>query len=172
MHIVIDGNEANIKTRVGSNVYAFELIFALEKLTKKRNDIEITVLLSEKKISDLPNKRKNWNYQIVKPKKFWTQWALPIHLYKNQKNYDVFFTPGHYAPRISPIPYVSSIMDLAFLKYPKQFKKSDLLQLKNWSKYSAKNAKKIITISQFSKEEIVKFYKRINFFFREAKVFI
>lgn len=160
LKIAIDGNEANIKNRVGSNVYAFEIILGLEKIAQKRNDLEITVLLSEKKINDLPRPRRGWNYQVITPKKLWTQWALPIYLYKNQKNFDVFFTPGHYAPRICPIPYVSSVMDLAFLQYPKQFRKTDLLQLKNWTSYSVKNAKKIVTISEFSKTKILETYKK------------
>jgi len=51
-------------------------------------------------------------------------------------------------------------MDLAFLDYPKQFRQNDRLQLTAWTKYSVKKARKIITISKFSKNEIIKHYKR------------
>ncbi len=160
MRIAIDGNEANVKNRVGSNTYAFMVISELYKLTANRKNIDVTILLSNKRVADLPPTRNSWRYMVLGPKKFWTQWALPIHLFLHQKDYQVFFTPSHYAPRISSVPYVSSVMDLAYLHYPEQFRSNDLLQLKSWTKYSVKNARKIITISKFSKKEIEKHYGR------------
>lgn len=158
MRIAIDGNEANVKNRVGSNTYAFAILNELYKLTAKRQNIQITILLSSKKQADLPKSRANWRYMVIGPQKLWTQWALPIHLFLHQKDYQVFFTPSHYAPRISAVPYVSSVMDLAYLHYGEQFRSSDLFQLKSWTKYSVKKASKIITISKFSKQEIIKNY--------------
>lgn len=159
-HIVIDGNEANVSKRVGSNVYAFEIIKNLELLTRNNKKFQFTILLSQPRVKDLPNKRKNWQYQVIGPKPLWTQWALPLHLFFNQKKYDCLYTPGHYAPRLSAVPYISSVMDLAYLEYPEQFRKNDLLQLKKWTQYSVKNAQKVIAISQFSKKEIIKYYKK------------
>ncbi|NCQ65446.1 MAG: hypothetical protein COZ34_04420 [Candidatus Pacebacteria bacterium CG_4_10_14_3_um_filter_34_15] len=160
IHIAIDGGEANVESRVGSNVYAFEILLGLYRLLEKRDDIKVTVLMASKKISDMPVTRENWTYKSFGPKKFWTQWALPIHLFKNQTEYDVFFTPGHYAPRISAVPYVSSVMDTAYLEFPDQFKKSDTLKLTKWTKYSVKNAKKVIAISKYTKNEVVKNYHK------------
>lgn len=159
-YFAIDGNEANVVNRVGSNVYAFNILKSLEKITKEQNNFQFTILLNAEPVKDLPNPRAGWQYQIVTPAKFWTQWALPIHLFFNQKKYDVLFTPGHYAPRLSPIPYISSVMDLGFLKFPDQFKKTDLLQLSAWTKYSVKKAQKIICISEFTKKEVAQTYKR------------
>ena len=157
-HIAIDGREANITNRVGSNVYAFEIISNIEKLLENREDIKVTVLLASEKIAELPEPREGWSYEVFGPQKFWTQWALPLHLFINQSKYDIFFTPGHYAPRLSPVPYISSVMDTAYLEYPEQFKRSDTLKLTKWTEYSVNNAKKIITISKFSKDQIVKHY--------------
>ena len=159
--LAIDGNEANVKNRVGSNVYAFEILKALEQLTYRQRNIKVTVLLSEPKAVDLPKVRRGWHYEVITPAKFWTQLALPAYLFQNQAKFDLFYTPGHYAPRHCPIPYVSSVMDLAYLKYPHQFTKKDYLQLKNWTSYSVKQAVKVITISQFSKNEIVSLYHRL-----------
>ncbi len=160
IHIAIDGGEANVKNRVGSNVYAYEILMGLHRLLEKRDDIKVTVLLASKKINDMPATRENWVYKSFGPKKFWTQWALPIHLFQHQAEYDVFFTPGHYAPRISAVPYVSSVMDTAYLEFPDQFKKSDTLKLTKWTKYSVNNAKKVIAISKYTKDEVVKNYHK------------
>jgi len=160
IHLAIDGNEANVKNRVGSNVYAWKILAELHQLSKKSSQWQITVLLARPKVSDLPKARKNWRYVYVRPAKVWTQWALPIHLLLHRRDYDIFFTPGHYAPRFSPIPYISSVMDLAYLHFPDQFRPEDLLQLRFWTKYSVSKAKKVLTISQFSKSEIIKHYSR------------
>lgn len=160
IHIAIDGNEANVSHRVGSNVYAFEIIQELEKITRTQPDLTITVLLSAPAVGDLPKMRHGWSYRVVTPRKLWTQIALPLHLFWHQHEYDVLFTPGHYAPRISAIPYVSSAMDLAFLHFPDQFKPNDLMQLKNWTAYSVKNARKVIAISEFTKQDVVTRYHK------------
>lgn len=158
--LAIDGNEANVKNRVGSNVYAWQILNELYRLCKKSSDYQITVLLSQPKLADLPKARKNWQYIVVSPSKFWTQWALPIHLFLHRHDYDLFFTAGHYAPRFSAVPYISSVMDLAYLHFPQQFQADDLVQLRAWTQYSVKRARKVITISEFSKREIMEHYQR------------
>ncbi len=156
--IAIDGNEANIAQRVGSNAYAYELLLALEKSTATREDVEVTILLTDEPLNDLPPERKGWKYKVFGPKALWTQFALPLHLYRHQKDYDVFYTPGHYGPRVSAVPYISSVMDLAFLYFPQQFKTKDFLQLKEWTRYSVKNAKKVIVISEHTKKDVMEQY--------------
>ena len=147
IYLAIDGNEANVEKRVGSNVYAFEILQQFYEQCKKSSQWQITVLLAREKVPDLPQPRKNWTYIYLQPQKLWTQWALPIHLFLHRRDYDLFFTPGHYAPRFSSVPYISSVMDLAYLHFPQQFRPEDLLQLKSWTKYSVNKAKKVLTIS-------------------------
>lgn len=158
IHIAIDGNEANQLNRVGSNVYAFELLTALEKITRSKKDVIFSILLAKEPVADWPKPRTGWQYTVLRPSKLWTQWALPLHLYVHQKTYNLLFTPGHYVPLLCPIDYVSSVMDLGFLAFPTQFKKRDYLQLKWLTKKAVSKAKKIITISQFSKQEIINKY--------------
>lgn len=158
LHFAIDGNEANVSQRVGSNVYAFKIIEQLEVLTEDQPQLQVTVLLRRPPVKDLPKPRSGWQYQVVKPSLLWTQLAAPIHLFLNSHRYDLFFTPGHYAPRLSAVPYVSSVMDLAFLQFPDQFHYTDLIQLKHWTKYSVKKARRVVTISDFSKADLIKQY--------------
>lgn len=160
LHFAIDGREANVHHRVGSNVYAFHIIEELALLIKEDPGLQATVLLAAEPVSDLPCETEDWRYQVVTPAKMWTQWAEPLHLFKNKNKYDALYTPGHYAPRFSAVPYVSSVMDLAYLYYPEQFRSSDLLQLKNWTQYSVKRAKKVVAISEFTKKEIHHHYKK------------
>lgn len=156
MVIGIDGNEANIKNRVGSGVYAFEVLRHLYQVDQKNI---YKIYLKEKPIADLPPAKTNWQYLNFGPKKLWTQIALPLKLLVGRLKPDVFFTPGHYAPRFSNIPQVITIFDLSFIRFPKMFQKKDLYQLTNWTKYSVYKSDAIITISAFSKKEIVDYYQ-------------
>lgn len=158
--LAIDGNEANILGRVGSNVYAYELLKHLELLTRSRSDIITTVLLARPAVSDLPPAREGWQYRVLTPKFFWTQWALPLHLFSHRSSYSLFFTPGHYAPRLCPVPYVSTVMDTAYLDFPNHFKPLDLLQLTHWTNYSVRRARKIIAISKATKYSVVSRYQK------------
>lgn len=157
-HIFIDGREANTTQRVGSNVYAFQVLSHLHHYWKKNHHIRVTVGLASIPVADMPAEHSRWNYQIITPKPLWTQWGLPIYLWKHRNTFDLVFTPSHYAPRISPVPTVIIIFDLAFLHFKNQFRPLDLLQLTSWTAYSAKQASKIITISEYSKKSITKAY--------------
>jgi glycosyltransferase involved in cell wall biosynthesis len=162
MKLGIDGNEANVENRVGSNVYAFQILRYLHKRSQESDENQYLIYLKNPPLPHMPKSGKNWNYLVFGPKKLWTQWRLPLKLLTQKvlnNAPDIFFTPGHYAPRFSPIPTVISIMDLAFLKFPNEFLRKDLNQLKAWTKYSAQKAAHIFTISNASKEDIKNFYK-------------
>jgi len=151
--IGIDGNEANVKNRVGSGTYAFELLKQFAKVKKH----QFLIYLKDEPHIGLPKESANFKYKVFGPKKLWTQFALPIKLLFGQK-LDVFFSMAHYGPRFSRVPYFVTIHDLSFLHFSEMFKKNDLYQLTSWTKYSVKNATHIIAVSQTTKEDIVKNY--------------
>jgi glycosyltransferase involved in cell wall biosynthesis len=172
MIIGIDGNEANVDKKVGIGEYAFELLTQFKNIQCSRSDrdpewklpsgqmsnIKCQIYLKDFPLSDLPKESEDWRYRVFGPGNLWTQWRLPLDLYLHKPRPDVFFSTSHYAPRFSPVPSVISIMDLSYLHFPKMFKKFDLYQLMNWTKYSARKASAIITISNSSRNDIMKTY--------------
>lgn len=159
MIIGIDGNEANVESRVGIGRYAFELLRRFAKKAENSVKLKFIVYLKTAPLSHMPKEDENWNYRILKPGRLWTQWRLPLELFMSADLPDVFFSPSHYAPRISPVPTVVSVMDIAYIYYPELFDKNDLYQLRNWTSYSVRRAKKVLTISNSSKNDIIKEYK-------------
>ncbi|OGD63309.1 hypothetical protein A2160_02345 [Candidatus Beckwithbacteria bacterium RBG_13_42_9] len=157
MLIGIDGNEANVLQRVGANVYAYNILCELHKINSKGD--EYRIYLKNKPLDDMPEESKFWQYRVFGPGKLWTQWRLPLELYWQKEKPDIFFTPGHYAPRFCPVPSIISIMDLAFLKFPQDFRQEDLRQLTAWTEYSIKKAAHILTISEATKKDIIELYK-------------
>src|SRR6185437_4341110 len=159
MIIGIDGNEANVQKRVGISEYAFELLMQFSSAKFKDQNAKFVVYLKDNPLPHLPKENDFFTYRILKPGKLWTQWRLPLDLYLHRPRPDVFFSMTHYAPRFSPVPTVIAVMDVSYIRFPEMFNSSDLYQLKNWTAYSVKNAKKVLTISNSSRDDIIKAYK-------------
>ena len=155
MLIGFDGGDANTLPRVGSGRYGYEILKHLIPLGDSYQ-----VYLNRQPLSDMP-KGECVNYKCLSPSFLWTQIALPLDLYGGQPRPGVFFTPTHYAPRFSPIPRVITIFDLSFLKpeFQSFFRPRDLWQLKSWTAYSVAKAIHILTISEYSKRDIINFYR-------------
>ena len=127
MIIGLDGNEANVKNRVGSGIYALNLL--KEFVTDYQH--QFIVFLKERPLADLPAETQYFKYRVFGPNKLWTRFALPLRL-AFSSNIDIFFTLGHYGPRFSRVAFAITIFDLSYLRYPAMFKKTDLYQLTNW----------------------------------------
>ncbi len=154
--IGIDGNEANVTRRVGSNVYAYYLIKSLYELNSSHTYI---IYLKEPPQADMPVPHEKWQYRIMPFSRLWTQIRLPLELWMTSTRPDVFLSPGHYVSPLLPVPVVISIMDLAYLTHPQFFRQSDLIQLRTWTQRSINKSQHILTISEYSKNDIPKYYQ-------------
>lgn len=161
IEIAIDGNEANIINRVGVNVYAYQILHALHKLEdKQKSEIIFTIYLKENPLPDLPKKCKYWHYVVIPSNKpFWIITKLSLFMWGLKKKPNVFFSPSHYTMPLATFPRVIAIMDLGYLKNSPQFEKKVFWQLKYWTAISILASKKILAISQATKEDIVRHYK-------------
>jgi glycosyltransferase involved in cell wall biosynthesis len=155
MIIGIDGNEANSKRRVGAGQYAYNVLLELHRIDTKN---KYYIYLKKKPQKDMPSQNKNWHYQIFGPKFMWTKLALPFKLYTQKIKLDLFFSLTHYSPSFCKVPTIPTIHDIGYLNFKDQFTKKDLYQLINWTKKSIRQAKAIVAVSQFTKNEIIKTY--------------
>lgn len=71
---------------------------------------------------------------------------------------DIFHSPDHYTPRFKHTPVVATLMDAIPLSHP-QWVNQRARKLKNWLwRQSGHWADHIVTISEFSKHEIVRYF--------------
>ncbi len=165
MRIGINGYEAVVNRfggRVGSSEYCFQLLWNLNKIDQN-NDYYI--FLPQKPPREMPAESEHWHYIVVPKKTIWTLLDLSFELLRHKYDLDVFFSPTHYLPIYCPYPSVISVMDLSYIHFPHLFKSRDLFQLKWWTKFSIAKAVRILTISQASKDDIIK-----EFHIDESKV--
>lgn len=155
MIIAIDGYEANVPSPVGIGRYALEILRNIYKIST--NNL-FRIYLPGQPLPGMPKETDWWQYRTLSPKQLWTFFRLPLALTTDMPRADVIFSPTHYAPRWVGMPKVISIMDLSYTAYPEIFRAKDLHQLIHWTRYSASQARKILTISRFSKNAIIKEY--------------
>jgi len=158
MTIGIDINEANISQRVGVNQVAF---FIFKNLVEKCLPPDKIIALSkERPLPDMPPANAILNYEVFGPKKFWVLTGLTKRLIFNKPKIDILFSPSHYTPLFTKVPSVIYLMDLSFERFGTDFFTAyDSNQLKRWTSLSVKKARHVLTISQFSRQEIINLYK-------------
>lgn len=108
------------------------------------------------------------NYKIMKRDwpLFWTQLRLSPSLYRRKP--DALWMPMHNIPFLvsKKIKTVVTIHDLAFKYFPECFTKKELWKLNFLAQMAIMRSDKLITISESSKRDILKFYPAI----REEKI--
>jgi glycosyltransferase involved in cell wall biosynthesis len=121
-------------------------------------DIEYTLYFNSKanrqvdgfrtKIIDVPFLKKNI---------FWMNVALPFELMREK--YDLFHCPFYGLPYIQPCPMVVTIHDISYIAHPEWFASRTRMSFKLTTDHAIRTAKKIMTDTEFSKKEILKYYK-------------
>lgn len=156
--IGVDGNEGNVAQRVGSNVYAFELLSSLaQRVARPQSRLAVRVFLSQPPLADWPESSEHWQYTVTGDAPFWTMTKLPRVL-PSFPELKLFFSPGHYTPAWSPVPVVCSVMDLGYEHFPEQFKSKDRWQLTLLTRWSVRQSRHIVAISQATKQDLIKQY--------------
>jgi glycosyltransferase involved in cell wall biosynthesis len=85
---------------------------------------------------------------------WWEQVRLPVALLRNPP--DVLFAPGYTAPLATVVPIVVTIHDVSFLANPAWFTLRERLRRRVLTRLSAHRARLVLTVSQFSRDEIVR----------------
>ncbi len=157
--IGIDGNEANVENRVGVNTYAYEVLNSIAKLEDDWSTrARVVVYLRSKPLNHMPPETQHFSYKVLHGGGQWILRTLTPHLFMSSTRPRVFWSPSHYIPPVAPMSRVCSIMDLGYLEFSSQFKKYDFWQLKLWSAWSIKNARKVLSISEATRKDIIKHY--------------
>lgn len=188
MVIGIDASRANRKQKTGTEWYSFYLIANLARLDQKNKYLlylnTTPSMELQAVIRDNPNfscKILNWPFFS-----FWTLGRLSLEMIFNRP--EVLFIPAHTLPLFFPRKTVNTIHDIAFVReqnlYLSEKVKTSMygsrplinfivkiltrgkyraasLDYLYWSTtYALRRAKKIITVSEFTKQEILSLYPK------------
>ncbi|MEO5911184.1 MAG: glycosyltransferase family 1 protein [Pelobium sp.] len=158
LNIAINLLYMNRRLSGGSITYGINLVNELVKLDKSNN---YTIYIN-KDCTDLPlvladnytTKLIPFKNKYVYVRYFWEQLIFPFILFF--KKFDLVHSPGYVGPVFCPSVHIISILDMNYKRHGESMSKSKRILLGAMVKLMSIFAKHIITISNFSKEEICK----------------
>lgn len=183
MIIGIDASRANIAQKTGTELYSYTLIEEFKKLADVNDRF---LLYSKDKLNfGLEILPPNFESRVLRwpPKFLWTQIRLSVAMAMSRQ--DVLFVPAHTIPLHHPKNTVVTVHDIGFEQIDRLYDKKMIgsggisrrilsagarlftlgkysaseLDYHRWAtEYAIRHAKKIITVSEFSKNEIIKRY--------------
>ena len=83
----------------------------------------------------------------------WEQLRLPFAL---SRDVDVLYAPAYSAPLLAQVPTVVTVHDVSFFAHPEWFRPREGLRRRWTCRVAAANAASVLTVSAFSKAEIVR----------------
>jgi len=86
----------------------------------------------------------------------WEQLTLPRLIAR--AGADVLFAPGYTGPVLSRVPMVATIHDVSFAAHPEWFFWREGLRRRVLTRLTTRRAARIITVSDFSKQEIIRHF--------------
>ncbi len=155
MFIGIDASRAGKKIKTGTEWYSYNLIVNLAKIDTTNHYILYTTDHAQFLPQNLPAnfriKILNWPFKYL-----WTHFRLSWEMLINSP--DILFVPAHTIPLINRGCTVVTVHDLGFLHLTEiyRFITRWYLRLSTW--WSVHQAQKIIAISNFTKQDILKNY--------------
>lgn len=158
MLIGIEASRANRFQKTGVEWYAYELIQQMKQLPEAQ-DHSWLLYTNEALMQGLEKGPTNWHQIRLKwfPKYLWTQLRLSFEMYRHSPQ--VLWIPAHVLPRIAPKQSVVTIHDIGFHHLPHLYKPRQV-SYHEWStKDILKRAAKIITVSEFSKCDLIENYQ-------------
>jgi len=138
-------------TATGVEIYCRGVIKSL--IDASRGEKIFLQLYTPKLIDGLPVDIQ----KIIPGRRFWTLWHLSQELRNNPP--DFFYTPGYFIPDTAPTNSFATIHDVKYKSFPDKYRLWEKLWQNYTTKKNIKNSKKIVTVSEESKREIIKFYK-------------
>jgi len=148
--IGIDASRSNVKQKTGTEYYSQEII----KHLVKNKDVNFR-LYSKTSLGFL-KKEQNIEFKVMPFPKLWSQIRLSLELLTNRP--DVLFEPAHTIPVIHGRKVVTTLHDVGFRYFPDLYTPLERFY-HNWSmRFAVRHATKIITISESTKKDLVKFY--------------
>ncbi len=154
MHIAIDAHSVGANLG-GNESYATNLIEALAQVDQVN---QYTLFVTKQSAIDRFSDR--WpNFKVKQTLPHTPLVRIPLTLSRELRRHPVDVLHVQYtAPPFAPCPVVTTIHDLSFEHLPEAFNRRSWMQLRLTVRRTARRAAHLITLSEFSRQDISKTY--------------
>ncbi len=155
MHIGIDAHAIGAQ-QGGNETYIRNLIVALAELDQEN---QYTLYFSVAQAAAAwRNRYANFSVRLLPPPTPLVRVPLALALELRRRPVDVLHVQ-YTAPPFCPVPVVTTIHDLAFEHLPETFTRRGKAQLRLTVRRTARQAAQILTVSEFSRQDIINTYR-------------
>lgn len=158
MLIGIDASRAVSKQKTGTEYYSYEIIKNILNIDHADKFV-LYAPHSPAKGDSLLAFTENTQWRIIPLGRLWSQLRLSWELLFHRPRPYVMFEPAHTIPLFAPGKMVVTVHDLGFIHFPKLYSLSARIYHRFCMRFSVRRAKQIIAISEFTKKDIVDYYK-------------
>ncbi|HCC23655.1 TPA: hypothetical protein DF272_05800 [Candidatus Falkowbacteria bacterium] len=157
MKIGIDASRANKPIKTGVEWYSYHIIQELKKIDSDNQYFLYTNTPLDMGLEKCPGNFKEvwlkWPLRYM-----WTLIRLSCEIKFGKTKPDLLFVPAHTLPLVNPSKSVVTIHDIGYERFPDLYKWPQRFYHKWSSRFVKKHATKILTVSEFSKKEIMEVY--------------
>ena len=143
----------------GISWYIYNLLRQLDQIELSDWQCRYTVFLHDRRFHQIQNLNLRYSsFSTARPaaRIFWEQFFQPIML--KQTGVDLYHALAFVAPVVVQCPFVTTIYDLSFKRYPEAFKPLNRLYLSTLTARSARQAEAVITISESTRQDVIQFF--------------
>lgn len=154
LHIAIDAHSVGANL-AGNETYAVNLVEALAEIDQ--TNLYTLYVTKQSAVDRFANR---WpNFQVKRTLPHTPLVRIPLTLPAELRRHPVDVLHVQYtAPPLAPCPVVATIHDLAFEHLPETFNRRSWMQLRLTVRHTARHAAQIITVSEYSRQDIIKTY--------------
>jgi glycosyltransferase involved in cell wall biosynthesis len=131
----------------------------LRHLPEGDPEIRLAVFLSERRFSATPGLQVQLSrLPTHRPpvRILWEQVLQPWAL--RSAKVQLLHAPAFVGPLLGSVPFVITVHDLSFLRYPEGFRKGNRLYLSSFTRWSVLRARRVIAVSESTKRDVVRYY--------------
>ena len=155
-HIGLNAQLLSLRQTYRSAGISWYIYNLLTHLAQDERDLRYTAFLSDKQFQahkGLNAQRSRWPTHKPLLRILWEQTVLPPALQKAKV--DLLHALAFVAPLAAPVPFITTIYDLSFIRYPQAFRPHNRWYLRTFTKHSARRAKAIIAISESTRQDVI-----------------
>ena len=154
MHIAIDAHSVGTQL-AGNETYATNLIEALAGIDQTN---EYTLFVTKRAAIDrFADRWPNFKVKQTFPHTPLVRIPLTLSVALRRRRVDVLHVQ-YTAPPFAPCPVVATIHDLSFEHLPETFNRRSRAQLQLTVRHTARRARQILTLSEFTRRDLIKTY--------------
>jgi glycosyltransferase involved in cell wall biosynthesis len=155
-HIGLNAHLLSLRQTYRSAGISWYIYNLLTNLNRVEPTYRYTAFLSDSDFQPhkgLAVQRSSWPTHKPAVRILWEQLVLPFFLKKESIN--LLHALAFVAPVAVRCPFVTTVYDLSFIRYPDAFRPLNRWYLSLFTRYSSKRARAIITISESTRQDVI-----------------